>query len=86
MTNENMVLVCGAMRALRVLFEMVASNCREQKASATINRHHHCGEVSERLKELASKASVGEILPWVRIPPSPPIFRLYFHSVNRSLG
>jgi hypothetical protein len=30
------------------------------------------GEVSERLKELASKASVGEILPWVRIPPSPP--------------
>jgi hypothetical protein len=28
--------------------------------------------VSERLKELASKASVGEILPWVRIPPSPP--------------
>jgi hypothetical protein len=31
------------------------------------------GEVSERLKELASKASVGEILPWVRIPPSPPV-------------
>src|SRR6202022_3080962 len=30
------------------------------------------GEVSERLKELASKASVGEILPWVQIPPSPP--------------
>jgi hypothetical protein len=36
----------------------------------------HCrGEVSERLKELASKASVGEILPWVRIPPSPPFFK-----------
>src|ERR1700686_630232 len=33
----------------------------------------HCrGEVSERLKEIASKGSVGEILPWVRIPPSPP--------------
>src|SRR5207245_10135947 len=30
------------------------------------------GEVSERLKELASKASVGGTLPWVRIPPSPP--------------
>jgi hypothetical protein len=30
------------------------------------------GEVSERLKELASKASVGETLPWVQIPPSPP--------------
>jgi hypothetical protein len=33
------------------------------------------GEVSERLKELASKASVGETLPWVRIPPSPPLYR-----------
>src|SRR5277367_7055212 len=30
------------------------------------------GEVSERLKELASKASVGETRPWVQIPPSPP--------------
>src|SRR5260221_7085616 len=30
------------------------------------------GEVSERLKELASKASVGGTLPWVQIPPSPP--------------
>jgi hypothetical protein len=34
--------------------------------------YQSCGEVSERLKELASKASVGEILPWVQIPPSPP--------------
>ena len=31
-----------------------------------------CGEVSERFKEHAWKACVGEILPWVRIPPSPP--------------
>ena len=30
------------------------------------------GEVSERLNELASKASVGETQPGVRIPPSPP--------------
>jgi hypothetical protein len=30
------------------------------------------GEVSERFKEHAWKACVGEILPWVRIPPSPP--------------
>jgi hypothetical protein len=30
-----------------------------------------CGEVSERFKEHAWKACVGEILPWVRIPPSP---------------
>jgi hypothetical protein len=34
------------------------------------------------LKELASKASVGGTLPWVRIPPSPPVFLLWFHSVN----
>jgi hypothetical protein len=33
------------------------------------------GEVSERLKELASKASVGETRPWVQIPPSPPTIR-----------
>ncbi len=32
--------------------------------------------MSERLKELASKASVGETQPWVQIPPSPPDFRL----------
>jgi hypothetical protein len=32
----------------------------------------HFGEVSERFKEHAWKACVGEILPWVRIPPSPP--------------
>jgi hypothetical protein len=32
------------------------------------------GEVSERLNELASKASVGETQPGVRIPPSPPFF------------
>src|SRR6267154_439491 len=33
------------------------------------------GEVSERLKELASKASVGGTLPWVQIPPSPPYLK-----------
>jgi hypothetical protein len=45
--------------------------------------NRHCrGEVSERLKELASKASVGEILPWVRIPPSPP----YFHNCYGNKG
>ena len=30
------------------------------------------GEVSEWFKEHAWKACVGETLPWVRIPPSPP--------------
>ena len=33
-----------------------------------------CGEVAERLKALASKASVRETVPWVQIPPSPPEF------------
>src|SRR5580693_5920923 len=42
-----------------------------------------CGEVSERFKEHAWKACVGETQPWVRIPPSPPssllisLFRLF---------
>ena len=33
---------------------------------------HNRGEVSERFKEHAWKACVGETQPWVRIPPSPP--------------
>src|SRR5262249_12910597 len=36
------------------------------------------GEVSERFKEHAWKACVGEILPWVQIPPSPPFFAFVF--------
>src|SRR5258708_13868012 len=36
----------------------------------------HSGEVSERFKEHPWKAWVGEILPWVQIPPSPPFFAL----------
>jgi hypothetical protein len=35
--------------------------------------YHDRGEVTERLKVLASKASVRETVPWVRIPPSPPL-------------
>ena len=31
------------------------------------------GRVSEWFKELVLKTSVGESLPWVRIPPLPPI-------------
>ena len=34
--------------------------------------YKQCGEVTERFKVLASKASVRETVPWVRIPPSPP--------------
>src|ERR1700688_2372064 len=43
-------------------------------SAASVCYDYKCrrGEVSERLKELASKASVGETLPWVQIPPSPP--------------
>src|SRR6267142_1402239 len=42
-----------------------------------------CGEVSERLKELASKASVGGTLPWVQIPPSPPILESMGWSLRK---
>jgi hypothetical protein len=31
------------------------------------------GGVSERPKERASKARVGETQPWVQIPPPPPV-------------
>jgi hypothetical protein len=34
--------------------------------------------VAERLKALASKASVRETVPWVQIPPSPPLVKLIF--------
>jgi hypothetical protein len=45
---------------------------RELTVSAKLLRLMCSGEVSERFKEHAWKACVGEILPWVRIPPSPP--------------
>src|SRR6266481_5438589 len=51
-----------------------ASDCREMQRSATIKSVTDRGEVAERLKALASKASVRETVPWVRIPPSPPYF------------
>jgi hypothetical protein len=46
------------------------AHCRESEPSATMRNSR--GEVTERLKVLASKASVRETVPWVRIPPSPP--------------
>src|SRR5579859_7598644 len=42
------------------------------------------GEVTERLKVLASKASVRETVPWVRIPPSPP--ELPWSRLHRDFG
>jgi hypothetical protein len=43
---------------------------RKSRLSAKLSKY--AGEVSERFKEHAWKACVGEILPWVQIPPSPP--------------
>jgi hypothetical protein len=44
-----------------------------RSASATLSRISRRGEVSERLKEPASKAgSLAKPGSWVRIPPSPP--------------
>jgi hypothetical protein len=54
---------------------------RSVDVSAKLLRHF--GEVSERFKEHAWKACVGEILPWVRIPPSPPF--LQFQRVSAFL-
>ncbi len=50
------------------------------------NQSQRRGEVSERLKELASKASVGGTLPWVRIPPSPPSYVRRCEPVCRQAG
>src|SRR5580700_2032321 len=47
------------------------AHCRKCKPSVTMANGR--GEVTERLKVLASKASVRETVPWVRIPPSPPL-------------
>ena len=67
-------------RGLQVALE----DCRVAKPATTVlllavatfvklRERSRIEEVSERLKELASKASVGETQPWVRIPPSPPL-------------
>src|SRR5262245_39687466 len=44
------------------------------KRPAPSERSESRGEMSEWLKEHAWKACVGETLPWVRIPLSPPAF------------
>src|SRR5260221_13428877 len=46
--------------------------CRLSHSPAN-HRFQEDGEMSEWLKEHAWKACVGETLPWVRIPLSPPI-------------
>src|SRR5579863_1245820 len=57
-----------------------ACSCDSGRGFAKLIKHLlGRGEVSERLKELASKASVGGTLPWVRIPPSPPFARSSSH-------
>jgi hypothetical protein len=52
------------------------SGSRELPLSVKLIKYILPGEVSERFKEHAWKACVGEILPWVQIPPSPP--SIYF--------
>ena len=42
-----------------------------------------CGEVSEWLKELVSKTSVGLAPPRVRIPPSPLVFQGVLQLLRR---
>jgi hypothetical protein len=54
-----------------------APRVRTSTLSAKLVQHVPTGEVSERFKEHAWKACVGEILPWVRIPPSPPYLKMY---------
>jgi hypothetical protein len=44
------------------------------------------GEVSERFKEHAWKACVGETQPWVQIPPSPPFCDGRAAPATRMLG
>jgi hypothetical protein len=43
--------------------------------------------VAERLNALVLKTSVGESLPWVRIPPPPPqnSFNLLFYMYNMEI-
>jgi hypothetical protein len=52
-----------------------SGDVRALTVSAKLLRLICSGEVSERFKEHAWKACVGEILPWVRIPPSPPYLK-----------
>src|SRR5271167_3115950 len=51
-----------------------AGNLPGLRQFGTLFPHPTVGEVSERFKEHAWKACVGETQPWVRIPPSPPLF------------
>src|SRR5882724_6098667 len=57
-------------------------------AALCYDNHHSCrGEVTERLKVLASKASVRETVPWVRIPPSPPfLLRIVSGTASKGAG
>src|SRR5580658_10975439 len=60
--------------------QSVAHGPLEPRILVRVQARQPCGEVSERYKEHAWKACVGETQPWVRIPPSPP------HSLQNSLS
>ena len=44
------------------------------------------GKVAERFKALVLKTSVGETLPWVRIPPFPPITGVLNGNISNFKG
>jgi hypothetical protein len=61
-------------RMINYSFEATGRSFICGRISVTLNVLDARGEVSEWLKEHAWKACVGATQPWVRIPPSPPLF------------
>src|SRR5207247_10656449 len=60
--------MCGGAERVRAQFGHKSFSARSRARKCLILN----GEMSEWLKEHAWKACVGETLPWVRIPLSPP--------------
>ena len=61
---------CAAM--LQEFFAALRQGVVKRSERGRTSKASNHGEVTEWLKEHAWKACVGETLPWVRIPPSPP--------------
>jgi hypothetical protein len=60
-------------KGLLLLYTGNGAKVEVRRGGLDLTRNVVSGEVSEWFKEHAWKACVGEILPWVRIPPSPPV-------------
>ena len=84
MCGGNPAILCGTTLAERLKARRGQLHCRKIERSATMELQPR-GEVTERFKVLASKASVRETVPWVRIPPSPPS-SFEFVSCHQLLG